>query len=261
MKTKLFAVLLALSGVCSFAQTRDSVKTKSKATVVFNPNSRRNGFETYPDAGVMTGVGANPGSVINTIDHRYEGLRGTPYFLPEWTKGTIEMVAGQTYTDVPVKFDAYRQHLLLLRPWAGNDSIVVNTEQVKSFQLRTPDGQSYRFSHVPAAKPGDSQNDSYFMVLCQGKTTLLKRVAKVFKQADYKDPYSTGVRYDAFRDSFSYYLLKPDQTLTKVKLSKNALLAALNDQEAALSSFIKQENLALNTEEDAIRLLKHYNSL
>ena len=87
--------------------------------------------------------------MVNTIDHRYEGLRGTPYFLPEWNKGQIEMVAGQHYKEVPIKFDAYRQHLILLRTWAGNDSIIVNASQVKSFQLKEPEWAIVRLQTHP----------------------------------------------------------------------------------------------------------------
>lgn len=259
MRIKLFTALLALSGQLLLAQTRDSVKTKSEARVI-NPQ-QRNGYETYQNAAEVSGVNLNPGATINTVDHRYEGLRGTPYFLPEWNKGQIEMVSGQSYTEVPIKFDAFRQHLILLRSWVGGDSIIVNADQVKSFQLRN-NGQSYLFKRFPAVKMGDETlKEGYFMVLYEGKSSLLKRVVKTFKQADYKNPYSNDIRYDEFKLTSSYYLLNPDQTLVKVKLSDKALIEALSSHKGELKAFVKQENLTFRTENDAIQLVKKYDSL
>ncbi|GAB3896250.1 hypothetical protein [Spirosoma agri] len=260
MKFVLISALLILPCAGAAAQTRDSTKTKSPAAVVFNPNSRRNGYETYQSTDQI--VGSGPYGMLNTIDHRYEGLRGTPYFLPTWNKGKIEMAGGQSYTEVPIKFDAFRQHLLLLRTWVGNDSIIINAEQVKSFQLRDEVGHSYLFRRFPTAKTDDeSLKEGYFMVLYEGKTALLKRVLKRFKQADYKNTYSNDTRYDSFNDAFSYYLLKPDQTLVKVKLTQKALLDALSDQKDALKAFMEQHDLTLKAEADAVSLVKQYDSL
>lgn len=250
--------LLPFAGVV--AQTRDSTQAKPGSAIQPNPNDRRNGYETYQSTSQI--VGSGPNGMINTIDHRYEGLRGTPYFLPAWSKGQIEMATGQNYTNVSIKFDAFRQHLILLRTWVGNDSIIVNADQVKSFQLQSNEGVNYLFKRIPTARTDDeSLKEGYFMVLYGGKTALLKRVMKKFKQADYKNTYSNDVRYDAFNDAFSYYLLKPDQTLTKVKLSKKSLLEAMNDQEEALKSYIDREQLTVKNENEAIMLVKCYDSL
>lgn len=258
MKSFCILALLAVSLSGAYAQTRDT--TKVKRVQQPNLNDRRNGYETYQSTSQI--VGSGPNGMINTIDHRYEGLRGTPYFLPEWTKGQIEMTAGQNYTNVPLKFNAYQQQLMLLRTWSNNDSIVVDAGQVKRFILKNNDGQTYLFARLPTAKTSDqSLKDGYFLVLYEGKNALLKRVAKTFKPADYKNPYANDVRYDAFRDAFSYYLLKPDQTLTKIKLSDKSLIDALGDRKDELKAFVKQENLYFKTENDAVTLVKKYDSM
>ncbi|WP_338871800.1 hypothetical protein WBJ53_26340 [Spirosoma sp. SC4-14] len=258
MKYVFLLIILTCIGASSLAQTADSTK---KANVTFNPNSRRNGYETYRSTDEIVGDKTGPYGTINKIDHRYEGLKGTPYFLPQWTQGEIDMVNGQHYTDVPIKFDAFRQYLILLRNRAGQDSIVVNSDQVKSFQLNSPTGQTYLFKHLPNLKTDDeSLKEGYLLVLYQGETSLFKRITKTFKAADYKDPYSNDVRYDSFKEAASYYLLKPDQSLVKVKLTKKSLLDAL-DHQSSLKTFVEQHHLALKTENEAIALIKQYNSL
>jgi hypothetical protein len=258
MKLTLLISLLTMSFTGLLAQTRDS--TNVNPIRQNNPNDRRNGYETYQSTDQI--VGSGPNGMVNTIDHRYEGLRGTPYFLPDWAKGQIEMVAGLNYTNVPLKFNAYQQQLVLLRTWAGNDSIIVDAGQVKKFTLKSNEGQTYLFKRFPLAKTGDQTlQNGYFLVLYEGKTALLKRITKTFKQADYKNPYSIDVRYDSFRDAFTYYLLKSDQTLTKFKLSGKSIIDVLGDRQDELKTFIKQENLNFKTDNDAILLLKRYDSL
>lgn len=204
------------------------------------------------------GGGSHPGVVVRTIDNRYEGLRGTPYFLDTWSKGQVELVDGRRYVDVPIKFDAFRQALILLRPKMGNDSIIVDRNTVNQFRLVDAVGQEYVFKRYPTVKSADVEG-SYFLVLYEGKSTLLKRIAKTFQGADYKQPYSTDIRYDSFQNKFDYYLLKPDQTLTKVKLSKKSLLDALADKRDGLKTYA--DKLSLKTETDAAMLVQQYDSL
>lgn len=202
----------------------------------------------------------NPNSFILTIDNRYEGLVGSPYFSSEWSNGQVRMLGGKSYVNVPIKFDAYRQALILLRPKQGNDSIIIDRSTVLGFQLENKLGESYLFRRYPGTKFSDQTiADGYFLVLYEGKTALLKRVSKTIQGADYKGGYSSGNRFDSFNNTYSYYLLKPDHTLTRIKLSKKALLDALADKRDALKSLAA--TLDLRTEADAAALVKQYDSL
>ena len=205
----------------------------------------------------------NRGTMIERIDTRYEGQHGSPYLLPNWTKGRVDLLDGRQFTDVPLKFNAYRQELTILRPRMGNDSIVVDQRTVAGFFLAdSSSGKYYPFRRYPTAKTNDpALRDGYFLVLYAGKSALLKRVAKTLDPANYQGGYSPNVRYDSYEDAFSYYLLKPDQTLLKVKLARKPLLEALSDRGDALKSFVDSQKLGLKTEADAVALVKQYDSL
>lgn len=208
------------------------------------------------------GGGSHPGVMVRTLDNRYEGLRGTPYFLADWSKGQIDMANGRRYVDVPIKFDAFRQALILRRPTMSNDSIIIDRDAVSRFRLVGSEGQEYVFKRYPTVKSSDDDaGGSYFLVLYEGKTTLLKRIAKTFQGADYKQPYSPNVRYDSFENSHTYYVLRSDQKLTKVKLSKKSLLDALNDKSDAAKAFADSQKSVVKSETDAVALVQQYDSL
>ena len=267
MTTKRYALtLLLLLPVLLRAQTTDSSRTRR----VLQPDPARPAVTPLPrspltsqeKAQIMNAVGGGtyPGVMIRTLDNRYEGLRGTPYFLAGWSKGEILMTDGRRYVDVPLKFDAFRQALILLRPKMGNDSIIVDRGTVNRFELIGPEGQSYLFKHYSDVKlPDDMGNGGYFLVLYEGNTALLKRITKTFREANFKQPYSVDVRYDSFENNHGYYVLKPDQTLAKVKLSKKSLLDALDDKNDALKTFANK--LSFKSEADAVALMQAYNNL
>lgn len=240
-------LMLSLPLLNATAQTTDT--TRRRATESAEANLRANALQVL-----------SPNSFILTIDNRYEGLVGSPYFSPDWSNGQILMLDGKTYTNVPIKFDAYRQALILLRPKQGNDSIIIAQPTVQGFRLENKAGESYLFRRYPGAKFGDrAVADGYFMVLYEGKTSLLKRVAKTVQEADFKGGYASGVRYDSFNDANSYFLLSADQSLTRVKLTKKSLLDALADKRDVLKPIA--DKLDLRSEADAVALVRQYDSL
>jgi hypothetical protein len=255
---KPFLFLFLLFAVPAIAQT-DTTATKKKpaqqsADKVYTPQT--NPFQ-------QTGPNLDPTlfGLISRTDTRYEGVQGTPYFLDGWTQGRIDLVNGAKYENVPLKYDARNQNLVLRRDQT-RDSIIVFPMQVSQFLLRADDGAVWVFRRFPLAKTNDNDlKDSYFLVLYDGKTSLLKRVTKVFKKADYRDPYSTNVRFDSYKSDYAYFVLKPDNTLVKIKKSKKALFEALNDKGANVEAFAAQEKLEFKTDIDFAKVVKQYDGL
>lgn len=254
MRTLLLYPLLSLTALTAQAQSADTTQRKGRST------SQPGSATESPEANLRVNSlqVLNPNSFILTVDNRYEGQVGTPYLLPNWSNGQIVLTNGKQYYNVPIKFNAARQELMLLRPKQGNDSIIVDRGTVLGFRLEDALGQSYLFRRYPDATYSDPPVASgYFLVLYEGKTALLKRVAKTFQEANFKGGYASGNRYDTFTDANTYYLLKPDKTLVKVKLSKKSLLDALADKREQL----KAAQADPSTEAGAIALVEQYNQL
>lgn len=268
MELRAFILLLLMVPLSLRAQTVDS----SRVNRPLGPNPARASTTTPPSSAPplttqemsqivnSVGGGSHPGVMVRTIDNRYEGLRGTPYFLNDWSKGQIEMIDGKRFVDVPIKFDAFRQALILLRPKMGNDSIIIDRQSVSQFRLVSTDGQEYVFRRYPGIKSLEAEG-TYFLVLYEGKNSLLKRIVKTFQGADYKQPYSNNIRYDTFNNDFAYFILRPDNTLVRVKKSKKAIYEALSDKGANFEEFAAQEKLNFKTDTDFAKIVKYYDEL
>ncbi|GAA4459875.1 hypothetical protein GCM10023189_34140 [Nibrella saemangeumensis] len=199
-------------------------------------------------------------NIMPTVDTRYEGLQGTPYFIPNWSRGQVDLTNGTHQTNVPLKFDAHRQSLLILRE-KMRDSIIVNPNQIKAFTIMDADGNGYLFKRYTGLTGDKQLSEGYFMVLYEGKNAMLKRVNKLFKKADFKGGYSADIRYDSYTDDVSFYLLRPDKSLVKLKKSKKAVLDALSDKKADVARFIDEKKLDFKSEYDLAQVVQYYDSL
>lgn len=193
-------------------------------------------------------------------DFRYEGFKGSPLFINEWINGQISLADGRVFDDVPLKYNAYTKGLFMKSP--AGDSIAVFSNLVNSFIIKDSVSKSdFVFKRYPLAKFLKKQgSDLYFLVLYEGKTSLLKLISKVIKKADYKDPYSNNVRYDTYEDANEYYILKADNSLIKIKKSKKALIETFIDKEEDLNEYITQQNLAVKTEAELVRIVAKYDT-
>jgi hypothetical protein len=259
-----FSCCLILFPLITLAQRIDTTTTTRPASRPATQVSQKSGMTLVEKQQAVDAAGGGGAffGMVRSFDNRYEGLQGTPYFSPIWANGRIELANGKVYVDVPLKFDANRQNLILRRPERGNDSIIIERPMVRQFQLDAPDGSPYVFRRYPAAVISDaSARGDYFLVLYEGKTTLLKHIVKTFRKASFKDPYSSDVRYDSFDTNINYYLLKPDQTMTKVKKSRKAVLDALGSREAELKAYADKEKINGKTEPELARLVAYFDSL
>jgi hypothetical protein len=268
MKSLLFTgFLLAAFPVYVIAQTPDSVKTQPARVMsdVQPTVTRTTGLESGV-LGLMQGNSTN--TFVNVIDNRYEGLRGTPYFLPNWLPGDVELNGGVKYRNQRLKFNAATQNLLVKEPRTG-DSVIVDAQQIRHFLLyqavvtdTSKHQNAWFFKRYTDLKTNEKDlGNGYFLVLYDGKTTLLKQVRKIFKKADYKDPYSTNVRYDTYDEEGIYYILRPDRELVRIKRNKKALIEVLTDQKEALTAFADQQKLTGKNDEDLVKLVAFYDKL
>jgi hypothetical protein len=203
----------------------------------------------------------NMGSyTTSTFDSRYEGLKGSPFFISEWISGQMAFVDGKVFNEIPLKYNAYTKELMMKRP--SGDSLIVFPYQVQSFTINDPVTKAnFTFRRYPKAQtPKYDMREVYFLVLYEGKTSLLKLVKKDLKKADYKDPYSNNVRYDTYEDANEYYLLMADGKMSKIKRSKKSVLEALSDKEVAIKALLEQEKIEMKTERDLVRVVAKYDA-
>ena len=83
-------------------------------------------------------------SYTTSYDNRYEGLKGTYYFIPEWLEGDLFGSGGTKIASrVPIKYDAYNKQVIRKR--SEKDSVAV---YASAFTLYDKEN-SYHFIQIP----------------------------------------------------------------------------------------------------------------
>ncbi|RYU95922.1 hypothetical protein [Emticicia agri] len=243
---------ISFAAACCFSlSTVMAQETNVLTAVATNNMPRTNGLP----AGTMTTIGA--------YDLRYEGTKGSKYFIDEWLSGELVFVKENTKAPktVPLKYDSQSKELLYKR--SVGDSIIVNPSQITGFVIHDArNNASFPFVKFEGLKTeGGTVPVAYMMVLYKNKTSLLKYVSKMMNKANYSALSNVDRRYDEYTDNSEYFIQKPDGSLSKAKLKKNAILKALNDKEDQLEAYIKKENLTFKDEYDLARVVAYYNTL
>ncbi|KAA3438136.1 hypothetical protein [Rufibacter hautae] len=208
-------------------------------------------------------------SNVRVFDNRYEGVKGSPYFLESWAPGEIEIKANNTgktevIKDLKLKYDVFSNLLVAVIP-QSKDTLQIGTQPVISFRLDVPTGDNkLEFRRIKEARELDpALSDAFFAVLYDsqnGKATVLKRIAKKKIEANFKGPYSAGQNYDEIVDETSYYVVANGK-MKKVKLNRKSLLEAFPEKADQIKSFISSQKLAMSSEADLIKAVTYYQSL
>lgn len=206
---------------------------------------------------------AGSGYMMMKMDTRYEGVKGSAYFLPNWEEGALIMSYGDTLRNAYLKLDVLNKEVRMLRP--KGDSIVIDYGQLKGFFLKNPDGgQWLPFKKVDQLKTGMGLiPSSYLLAYREGKAvSLYKHYSRRIQKADFKDPYSTGQTFDQVVDNSEwFYQLGEGVGYERLKLSKKSVLNALDDRRDAVKEFIAQNKLSCETPEEVLRVFDYYNNL
>jgi hypothetical protein len=188
------------------------------------------------------------------LQSEYVDIQGSPYYAPDWLKGSITLENAKTYQDVDLKYDEMKDKVYVKS--AAGETILLN-DKVKAFTIPAIANVAVRqfrsgFSGIP-----DASADSYFEVLAEGKTQLLKRTTKsILENKEYNSASSTKT----FIENVKYYLLR-DGKATLIKKDKKSVLSALKDKETALESYIKEKSLNLKSDADLALLIDYSNTI
>ncbi|GAA4297862.1 hypothetical protein [Nibribacter koreensis] len=209
---------------------------------------------------------AASGSLFQTFDNRYEGVRGTPFFMDAWLPGSILIKknnsgATEEFKNLKLKYDVHGNQLAAVVS-ETKDTILINANIISSFKVEIPPYTNpVEFRTFTAARSLDAQLvDVFFAVLHDGHNKLLKSVTKRFVKANFKGGYSAGNSYDELVEEAQYYLLNDDR-MVKTKLTRKALVEALPAQQEKIKAYITSQKLAMNSEADFISVLAHLDAL
>ena len=196
---------------------------------------------------------------VQTFNERYEGIKGSPFLTDEWTDGQVHMHNGQVFDQLQVKYNLYRDEIIVKR--RDGAEVIPDKKTIRSFSLDTGSpGPLRRFVRVDYLPDNRAFPHNHFAeILYEGASTLLAVHDKSFIRADYRQAYHANRPYDKFGDVMTqYFWIAPDGRVHVLKPSKRAITKLFSDQKDVMVAFAEENQLDLRRPSDVVRLVQYY---
>ena len=114
------------------------------------------GNDTQENLFKLGGTDAASG-VVRKFDNRYEGVKGTPFYIDAWSKGAIILENDQRIDNVQLKYNVYEDELIINTSNSGQ--YYYPKENIKLFIL-ADDTSSERITFAKLPHPKKEANSS-----------------------------------------------------------------------------------------------------
>ena len=181
-------------------------------------------------------------------------ITGNPYLFKEWNDGVVRFTSGRTMNQFKLKFDCLKNSLLL--QFQGN--AFATESKVQEFVMYPKKKDSLLFRRgFPATDRTTDQ--TYFHVLVQGKTSLLRLIARNI--VEEKQLVSVNGRVDRRLEEVEQYYLLQNGKMTLLPASTRDLPEVFADKKEPIAQFITTKQLRMHDPEDFIAVINKYNEL
>jgi hypothetical protein len=193
------------------------------------------------------------GKQVNTS--AYQEVDGSPDYQMDWADGTITRKNGKQYAG-KLKYDAYNDQVVFQNS-KGNPLTPIFAD-VDGFTLKGISDNKTDLVFANGFPAVDNQTAaSYYVVLSNGKTKLLKHISKTIKESQN---FADGTITKNFDDQQAYYMLK-NGSMAVIKPGEKNVLAALSDKSTQITAYAKTNKIGFKNDEDLGKIFDYYNTL
>lgn len=183
---------------------------------------------------------------LNTLP---DNVVGSPYLTDDFQKGMVYIENEDPYSAM-MRYNAYQDEIQV----QGSNGITSLFK--RDYVWAEINGEKFRIEQYQS-KSGTTKG--YFVELNEGRTRLLKRYEREFREGQEAASSYSKARPPRFDEKTIYYLAQEGSPAQEIKLNKKDISGILSSPDAA--TFIKDQKLKLKSEEEVLQLLGHLNSM
>jgi hypothetical protein len=184
-------------------------------------------------------------------------IEGSPFYFDKWKYGSIKLISNNVYNNVSVRLNLQSHEVHFLSQ--AKTEMTVLPDLVKELFIYDTTGSGVNIYDFQCGFPAIDQQTAkdFYLVLSNGKMKLLESIKKEIRQR--KDDISGEVKKDFV--SYENYYVYSNNALRLVRLNKNSVLQAMNDQQPKIEDYIKANKLSYKSADDLRKIVDYYNTL
>ena len=182
-----------------------------------------------------------------------ENIDGSPYLNDEFISGSVYTVQKIQYNEIPLRYNIYNNNIEFK---TASDEIqeLTNPEIIEKVVMG--DIQMVYSPYLMANK----NNNGFFIVLEEGKVSLLAKPEIQFVPATQPAGYKDAEPPKFIKKSDEYYLRIGTGQAILIS-NKKDMIATFPDNQDKIENFVSKNKIKTNKPESLKELVKYYNSL
>lgn len=183
-------------------------------------------------------------------------LSGNPYLFKDWYNGTVRFSSGRVLNQFKLKFDVFKNQLLLQFEGTAFAAESKISEFVIYPKSKSKDSLVFR-KGFPDSDKGTEH--TYYQVLFADKVQLLRLFGRSIIE-EHSLVVASNKQHRRLEEAEYYYLLQ-NNNLTLLPANRTELVAAFPEKKEQVAEFINTQQLKMRNPEDFVKVVQKYNAL
>ena len=189
--------------------------------------------------------------------HYYPTIVGVPFYMGDWTVGSVTMKSGETYDDLQLRYDCFKDDLIYQNSLT-NSVIIIDKNSISQFTLtHLGDGRIETFKPI-VNKNLKEQNGRYFAIILEDSLSVIKKYEATEEQ--YSNVNMTEKKTGIFAHKESRYTWDGKE-LKSVPRFLRMLLRQYPQHKEDLRKFFFHTHIRMKNDDDVKLLYQEINRL
>jgi hypothetical protein len=188
------------------------------------------------------------------LEKKYTDVEGTELLYPDWIQGQVKTKDGKIFSGQRLKYNQLEDRFYFLSNTGVTMMFVTPVREVALGDSLSSNRRVFRngFPAVSRFTP-----ETYFEVLVDGKSTLLKKNSKnLVETKDYNSP----VTKKQIVNNEQYYLYNGTKVML-MKKDKTAILEAFPEKAIGIEAYLSSKKPNLKKEDELVKMIEYINTL
>ncbi|MBR2195539.1 MAG: hypothetical protein IJ911_07985 [Salinivirgaceae bacterium] len=187
----------------------------------------------------------------------YATVEGLPFYMGGWLMGSVTMKSGETYDDLQLRYDCYKDDLIYQNSLT-NSVIIIDKNSIEQFTItHLLDGRVETFKPI-VNKNLKEQNGHYFAIILEDSLSVIKKYEA--KEEEYSNVNMSQKKTGVFVHKESRYTWDGNE-LNAVPRFRRMLLRQYPEHKEELRKFFFHNHIRMKNDNDVRLLYQEINRL